>query len=1501
MPTNLIHSLRAACFIACSATVPCGNPLLAQPLTDACVTAPTIGVGTFVFNNSTANPVAAAADSACGGALVSRDVWAKYVATSTGILTVETCATTTIPTFVGLYTACSSGLLACGQQTCGAGLVGSRASQLLSTGEAVLIRVASRGTPVQAGPGALTVAFQATQPNDTCAGATAVGMGETAFDSTTATDGTGTNTVHDLWFRFTAPSTGVVRFDTCATAGFAGSRLRLYNTCAGSPLLPDNTSCPSGGAQSAVTLMMNAGAIVLIQVGGESPLSYGPGTLTISGPVQLPPNDACEAAQTVGIGSTSLDTTHATSSGIQGVFKDLWYRFTPDTAGVFPIDVCTAQVTPGLTMRVYSICGGHTSALRTPDSMLTCNSPNTGSGGAYYLPGGVPVVIQIGGSSSAAFGPGTLTIGHPTPTLSNDECGGALTLGVGQTVFDTTAAHNGTDTGSTRDLWYRFTAPDAGGYRFDLCGGTSGASSATFRDGHVRPWTGTCDNLSPTGVVASYCNDAWGAHKIMSAGETVLLQIAGRHSNAFGPGSIIIEGPSNVPVNDECAGAADVPLDMFTSFDTTDAFTLDDNMQRDIWFRFAAPSTGVYQISTCGPTLTFNGSELRLWAGPCASLQSAVASYASCVAASDPPGLIAHAAILSLTVGQVVLIQIGSDRYGEYGQGMLLVTREATVANDDCATALDLSSGITTVDTTSATPVTPVALPSGCVDLSEWNPANIEVNSANPITVISRDVWFRHVPSATGFVKVETVNSATTASGHPLLAAYADCNDAAPITCVGGPRYREASISVPVSAGIPVYIRLGFYSGGRGIVNLAVSETFAPLPNDACAGAHNVPAGTYDFDTTTAMTENILICGEADANDVWFRYTAPTAGTAVFDTFDSAVDAQLSLYRVCDFATSIVRSRFMSNAEPRGDRVNYRMSAGETVYISVSASLVGSYGPMRLTITDPVPGPANDLCGAAQTVSAGTHPFSFNHASPDWPINCGEQYASAKPCYQNIHSDVWFRYVAPNTGTAVFSTCGSGFFSHMALHHNCTSLCASFAVMDPWGECSSVSGGVVTGENRMLVPMEAGQVVYIRLGDFSGDGGNGLLNVFDPVLSATTNPRCEDAVPVTSASATPFDTRYDTYACCRNAPPASNDPFDYFGPSVWYSYIPEHSGEVIIDVCDADFSTYLAVFRTCEEILPFAAERFFAAPAGFYADNLCLGPNPDNTVFGSRLPLVVSAGERYLICVSGCFRVTQHKTQGTGTLRISTPSQAGVWYEPAAPLDAGRTVTDGTSVTGIGELKTIAGSLNLDNRAADVDVFKIRICDPAAFTASTLGGAFWYTRLFLFDTAGRGVSQCEKAGRIVLSAADANFRQSFVSNAFLATVPGDYLLAISALPYPVDAAGAHLWIQSPVLDEGERFPDGPGASSPMAGWNQTPIFLDPSQNQPYAIRLTGACFLTPTCRADFNGVDGVGLQDLFDFLAAWFAHDPRADFNGGDGVGLQDLFDFLSAWFAGCP
>lgn len=68
-------------------------------------------------------------------------------------------------------------------------------------------------------------------------------------------------------------------------------------------------------------------------------------------------------------------------------------------------------------------------------------------------------------------------------------------------------------------------------------------------------------------------------------------------------------------------------------------------------------------------------------------------------------------------------------------------------------------------------------------------------------------------------------------------------------------------------------------------------------------------------------------------------------------------------------------------------------------------------------------------------------------------------------------------------------------------------------------------------------------------------------------------------------------------------------------------------------------------------------------------------------------------------------------------------------------------------------------------------------------------------------------------------------------------------------------------------------------------------------NQPLLVFTVAAL----DCPADFNDSGTVTVQDIFDFLAAYFANSLSADFNNSGSVTVQDIFDFLSAYFTACP
>ncbi|MFN7022767.1 MAG: GC-type dockerin domain-anchored protein, partial [Phycisphaerales bacterium] len=56
-----------------------------------------------------------------------------------------------------------------------------------------------------------------------------------------------------------------------------------------------------------------------------------------------------------------------------------------------------------------------------------------------------------------------------------------------------------------------------------------------------------------------------------------------------------------------------------------------------------------------------------------------------------------------------------------------------------------------------------------------------------------------------------------------------------------------------------------------------------------------------------------------------------------------------------------------------------------------------------------------------------------------------------------------------------------------------------------------------------------------------------------------------------------------------------------------------------------------------------------------------------------------------------------------------------------------------------------------------------------------------------------------------------------------------------------------------------------------------------------------------TCStADINDDGLLTVQDIFDFLNAYFGSLPTADYNLSGQITVQDIFDFLNAYFAGC-
>jgi len=182
-------------------------------------------------------------------------------------------------------------------------------------------------------------------------------------------------------------------------------------------------------------------------------------------------------------------------------------------------------------------------------------------------------------------------------------------------------------------------------------------------------------------------------------------------------------------------------------------------------------------------------------------------------------------------------------------------------------------------------------------------------------------------------------------------------------------------------------------------------------------------------------------------------------------------------------------------------------------------------------------------------------------------------------------------------------------------------------------------------------------------------------------------------------------------------------------------------------------------------------------------------------------------------------------------LALGPAAVAQVWTEAG---DAGRLpATAQVIAAGTGALTTINGNINNPAEPGgagdDKDMYMIRIDNPSAFSASTVGGSTLDTQLFLFKLDGRGV---------VFNDDDpvSSTTQSRITNAFVTTA-GCYLLAITRYDRDPLAGGQELWLDTPFNTE--RVPDGPAATSPLDSWSTTASALTGA----YVITLTGCSYV----------------------------------------------------------
>ncbi len=561
--------------------------------------------------------------------------------------------------------------------------------------------------------------------------------------------------------------------------------------------------------------------------------------------------------------------------------------------------------------------------------------------------------------------------------------------------------HQGGSGGAS--IWYAWSPPADGEYRFDTCG-------SSF-DSLVGVYTGaTVDTLTPVGqsdFVAS-CNFKGRVTFTASTAITYHIAIDG-HQGATG--STVLSWSQVIrPPNDNLAAAEAIPA---TSSGTLGGSNVSATKElgepnhagkgggASIWYVWTPPVTGIFTFDTCGSSFD---TLLAVYTG------TAFADLVPVVSNDDGGNCFLQSQV-TFKATQGVPYRIAVDGFGaSEGDVVLNWAVIPPPANDDLAGAQPLPSaapGSIVASNVAATKEAPEADHAGQSGGSSiwyaWTPPLAAGDAAE----------FAFDTCGSDFDTVLAVYEGTTYPLGPVAS-----NNDAPVTC--GLRSRVIFVA---TGGHNYRIAVDGVGGASGITQLSWAQVIPP-PNDNLAAAQDiasVPPTTTTGSSVFATKEpnENAHAGDAGGASVWYDWTAPADGTYRFDTCLSNFDTLLAVYTGDTFPLPEVAS----NDDGCGGLsiVTFVATAGTTYHVAVDGKS-GAAGNIMLSaaLVDP---PLNDDFADAQVLSVdppetGTSVQGSNLAATkeaNEPDHAGEPGGAS----------IWYVWTAPASAEFQFDTCFS--------------------------------------------------------------------------------------------------------------------------------------------------------------------------------------------------------------------------------------------------------------------------------------------------------------------------------------------------------------------------------------------------------------------------------------------------------------------------------------------
>jgi hypothetical protein len=406
------------------------------------------------------------------------------------------------------------------------------------------------------------------------------------------------------------------------------------------------------------------------------------------------------------------------------------------------------------------------------------------------------------------------------------------------------------------------------------------------------------------------------------------------------------------PPNDACGAAIDVSAGGTYNGTLVDA-TADGGAtcgssvgNPDVWYTFTAPGNlfGTLNLNAQGSNAA-NG------------VDTVFAVFTACggaeLACNDDFDSFPDSNIdVNLAPGQSVTIRVS-----KFGGSIIVAPFDLNVtftptapSNDNCANAIDISAGGTTVGTFGAS--TPDGL--GTCGGTEG----------------AKDVWYRYTNTSgcQGSVDLNMCGTADIFSVDPVLSVFdscggnvLDCNDdAGDDACGFG---LDSRIVYGLNPGQTIWIRVAPFDDaydGR----FQITATFTALSNDACGSPIRIFDGATNFCTDGATTDGPTEGACAGSNDpqinqdVWYTYVATRTGLTTINTCaNTTFDSKIGIYLGgCPGGPNTV---ITCNDDACGDTgrqssVSFNATAGQAYTLRVGGYLA-NFGTGTITITPPAP------------------------------------------------------------------------------------------------------------------------------------------------------------------------------------------------------------------------------------------------------------------------------------------------------------------------------------------------------------------------------------------------------------------------------------------------------------------------------------------------------------------------------------------------------------------